>query len=191
MFQYCETSAERKTFSGQSWYTSPSYARKVSILKIFWNTKRFPYEMRRYCEPKTLTRILMPTPFLFLNVFRYRKFSEQQKGSSTKRFGTVKQTISKHNGDVRPIFILNIFRYQNVFETKKGSATKCSLLRNKQFQSTVVMPPPFLSLTFFPSGKLSETQKGSLTNSFGIVKQNSLPEDPDTPTPLMHENFLS
>ena len=62
-------------FSGESWYTSPSYARKVSIIRSLWNTKRFPYEMRRYCEPKTLTRILMPTPFLVLNVFRYGKFS--------------------------------------------------------------------------------------------------------------------
>ena len=43
-------------------------------------------------------------PLSFFEVFRYQKFSETQKGSSTKRFGTVKQTISKHNGDVRPLF---------------------------------------------------------------------------------------
>ena len=99
MFRYCETSAERRNLSGESWYTSPTYAQKLSVLKILWNSKGFPYEMRQYCEPKTLTRILMPTPFLVLNVFRYRKFSETQKGSLTKSFGTVKQNSFTENPD--------------------------------------------------------------------------------------------
>ena len=103
-FGFVRLQRREKNFSGESWYASISYARKILILKVCWNTKGFPYEMRWHCEPKTLTRILMRTPFLFLNVFRYRKFSETQKGSSTKRSGTVKQTFSKHNGDVRPFF---------------------------------------------------------------------------------------
>ena len=64
-----------------------------------------------------------------------------------------------------------------------------SLLRNKHFWSTVVMPRLFLSLTFFPSVKLSETQKGSSTKCFGTVKQNSFTENRDTPPVFMHEKF--
>ena len=53
------------------------------------------------------------------------------------------------------------------------------------------MPRPFHSLTFFPSGKLSETQKGSFTKCFGTVKQNRFTENRDTPPLFMHENFRS
>ena len=110
MFQYCETSAEKKTFSGQSWYTSPSYAKKISILINFCNTNGFPYEMRRYCEPKKLTRILMPNPFLFFKVFRYQKLSETQKGSLTNSFGSLKQKSLTENRDTPPLFMHEKFR---------------------------------------------------------------------------------
>ena len=131
MFRYCETSAERRNFSGESWYTWPSYARKISILKILWNTKGFPYEMRQYCEPKTLTRILMPTPFLVLNVFRYRKFSETQKCSLTKSFGTVKQNSFTENPDTpTPLCMKNFWtrfflkRWRLPYETFRYKETK-------------------------------------------------------------------
>ena len=131
MFRYCETSAERKNFSGESWYTSPSYARKISILKVLWNTKWFPYEMRQYCEPKTLTRMLMPTPFPVLNFFRYRKFSETQKGSLTKSFGTVKQNSFTENPDTpNPLCMKNFLtgfflkRWRLPYETFRYSDTK-------------------------------------------------------------------
>ena len=131
MFRYCETSAERRNLSGESWYTSPTYARKISSLKILWNTKGFPYEMRQYCEPKTLTRILMLTPFLVLNVFRYRKFSETQKGSLTKSFGTVKQNSFTENPDTpTPLCMKNFWtrfflkRWRLPYETFRYSETK-------------------------------------------------------------------
>ena len=87
IFWYCET----KKFYGESWYPSRFYAWKISMLDLFSNEEVFPNEMCRYCEAKKLTRILMPTPFLFLKVFRYQKFSETQKVSLTKAFLTVKQ----------------------------------------------------------------------------------------------------
>ena len=131
MFRYRETSAERRNFSGESWHTSPSYARKISISKNCRNTKGFPYEMRQYCEPKTLTRILMPTPFLVLNVFRNRKFSETQKGSLTISFGTVKQNSCTENLDPLPPLCMKNFwtrfflkRWRLPYETFRNSETR-------------------------------------------------------------------
>ena len=149
MFRYCETSAERRNFSGESWYTSPSYARKFSILKICWHRKVFPYEMRRYCEPKTLTRILMPTPFLFLNVFRYRKFSETQKGSLTKSFGTVKQSSFTENPDTPTPLMQEKFLNQIFSETMKASLRNVSIQRDKKILGQSWCPPTLFSLTFF------------------------------------------
>ena len=149
MFRYCETSAERINFSGESWYTSPSYARKISILKILWNTKGFPYEMRQYCEPETLTRILMPTPFLVLNVFRYRKFSETQKGSLTKSFGTVKQNSFTENPDTPTPLMHEKFLNQIFSETMKASLRNVSIQWDKKILGQSWCPPTFFSLTFF------------------------------------------
>ena len=171
MFRYCETSAERRNFSGESWYTSPSYARKFSILKICWHRKVFPYEMRRYCEPKTLTRILMPTPFLFLNVFRYRKFSETQKGSLTKSFGTVKQSSFTENPDTPTPLMQEKFLNQIFSETMKASLRNVSIQRDKKILGQSWCPPTFFSLTFFQK-IISETQKGSSTKCFGTVRWN-------------------
>ena len=57
-----------------------------------WHHKGFPYEVFRYCETKQFwQKIVLPAPSLIPNIFRYQKFSETQKGSSTKFFGTVRQ----------------------------------------------------------------------------------------------------
>ena len=45
-----------------------------------------------------------PCPLMHKN-FRYQKFSETQKGSSTKFFGTVRQEISTENRDT-PLFCI-------------------------------------------------------------------------------------
>ena len=188
MFQYCETSAERKNFSGESWYTSPSYARKISILKICWNRKVFPYEMRRYCEPKTLTRILMPTPFLFLNVFRYRKFSETQKGSLTKSFDTVKQNSFTENPDTPTPLMHEKFLNQIFSETMKASLRNVSIQWDKKILGQLWRPPTLFSLTFFQK-IISETQKVSSTKCLGTVRQKLSTENRETPPPPMLEKF--
>ena len=145
MFRYCETAAERRNFSGESWHTSPSYARKISILKILWNTKGFPYEMRQYCKPKTLTRILMPAPFLVLNVFRNRKISETQKGSSTKCFASGKQTFSKHSRDPRPFLSAKFSPSGNLSETQKGSLTNSfGIVKQNSLKENRDTPPLFM-----------------------------------------------
>ena len=158
MFRYCETSAERRNFSGESWYTWPSYARKVSILKILWNTKGFPYEMRQYCEPKTLTRILMPTPFLVLSVFWNRKFSETQKGSLTKSFGTMKQGSFTENPDTPNPLMHEKFLNQIFSETMKASLRNVSLQWDKKSLRTIVMPTQFLFPNIFPKNNFWNTE---------------------------------
>ena len=89
--------------------------------------------MRQYCEPKTLTRILMPTPFLVLNVFRYRKFSETQKGSLTKSFGTVKQNSFTENPDTPTHLMHEKFLNQIFSETMKSSLRNVSTQWDKKF----------------------------------------------------------
>ena len=169
MCRYCETSAERKNFSGESWHTSPSYARKISIIKILWNTKWFPYEMRQYCEPKTLTRMLMPTPFPVLNFFRYRKFSETQKGSLTKSFGTVKQNCFTENPDTPTPLMHEKFLNQIFSETMKAALRNVSIQWDKKILGQSWRPPTFFSLAFFQK-LISETRKGRSTKSFGTMR---------------------
>ena len=172
MFQYCETSAERRNFSGESWYTSPSYARKISILKICWNKKVFLYEMLRYCEPKTLTRILMPTPFLVLNFFRYRKFSEQQKGSLTKFFGTVEQNMFTENPDSPNPLMHEKFLNQFFSETMKASLRNVSIQWDKNVLGQSWCPPFFLSLTFFDIEKFLKHRTVHLRNVWVLWDKN-------------------
>ena len=54
-------------------------------------TKGFPYEIFRHCETKQFRRKNVNPPSLIPNIFRHQKYSETQKGSSTKFFGTVRQ----------------------------------------------------------------------------------------------------
>ena len=52
----------------------------------------FLYEMFWYCETKQFWRkIVIPAASLIPNIFRYQNFSETEKGSSSKRFDTVRQ----------------------------------------------------------------------------------------------------
>ena len=215
-------------FDAQSWRPPFFLSLLFFDFKKIWNTERFSTKSFGTMRPKNRLRIVMPTHFLFLNIFRLKKISETQMGSSTKRLGTVRQKLSTENRETPPppmhenfrlenfwntkrfpyeIFRFwepkkltrivmpapfvypNIFQNQKLSETQKGPLRNVSLLGSKHFRSTVVIPRPFLSSTFSPSGKMSETERGSLTYSFGIVKQNSLPENRDTPPLFMHEKF--
>ena len=62
----------------------------------YLKNKGFPHEDFRHCETKDFGRKIVrppPPPFL-LNFFPYHKFSETQKGSPTKFFGTARQKTS-------------------------------------------------------------------------------------------------
>ena len=56
------------------------------------STEGFPCKVFRNCETKQFwQKIVIPAPSLIASIFRYQKFSETQKGSSAKFFGTVRQ----------------------------------------------------------------------------------------------------
>ena len=133
-------------------------------------------------------KIVKPFPLLCMKSFDC-KTSETQKGSPTKCVSTVSQKHWRESWCPPPFLFLTFFDIEGFLKHRRVPLRNVSLLGNKHFRSTVVIPRPLLSSTFSPSGILSETQKGSLTNSFGIVKQNSRTENRDTPPIFMHEEF--
>ena len=60
--------------------------------------------MFRYCETKQFRQkiVLLPPSPVSRNSFRNQKFSEAQKGCSTKNFGTVRQKLIDGNRDAPP-----------------------------------------------------------------------------------------
>ena len=93
----------------------------------WWNTKGFPYQTFWHCERENFWRkfVIIPAPFLIPNIFRYQKFSEAEKVSTVKFFGTVRQQIFDGKSWCPPLsLIFNIFWYQKFSETQKGSSTK-------------------------------------------------------------------
>ena len=188
MFRYCGTSAERKNFSGESWHTSPSYARKISILKILWNTKGFPYEMRQYCEPKTLTRILMPTPFLVLNVFRYRKFSETQRVPWRNLSVLCNKIVLRRILIPYPPYAWKISE-PDFFWNDEGFPTKrFDTVRQKIFR-IIVMPTHFLFPSIFPKINFWNTE-GLLYEMFRYCKMKPFRRTIVTTAPFIIFNIF-
>ena len=162
-------------FDAQSWRPPPFLSLIFFDFKKIWNTERSLYGNFRYYETKKVDGESWCPPTLFsLTFFDIKIISETQKGSSMKCFGTVSQKNWRGSWCPPPLFTSTFFKIKNFLKRRRVPLRNVSLLGNKHFRSTVVIPRPFLSSSFSPSGKLSETQKGSLTNSFGIVKQNSL-----------------
>ena len=71
--------------------TSPVFSQSFSIPERFWNTKGLTYEDFRFWQETIFRRknVIFLSPFI-QKVFRYQKFSETQKVSATKIFGTVR-----------------------------------------------------------------------------------------------------
>ena len=106
----------------------------------------------------------MTTPFLVLNVFRYRKFSETQKGSLTKSFGTVKQNSFTENPDNPNPLMHEKFLNQISSETMKASLRNVSLQWDKRVLGQSWCPPTFFSLTFLQ--KIISNTEGVLYEMF-------------------------
>ena len=110
-FRYKNFSEARKGFPTKFFATETKNFRwKIAILPSFLSinffatgnvlkhsTEGFLYEMFRYCGTKKIWRkivILPPSSSpLIHKIFRFQKFSETQKGSPTKFFGTVRRQI--------------------------------------------------------------------------------------------------
>ena len=147
-----------------------------SIPASLWDTEGFLYEMIRYCETKQFWRkIVIPASFLIPNIFRYQKFSETQKGSSTKTFGTVRLKTFDGKSWCPPI-MHKVFRYLKFFETLKGSSTKFfGTGRLKTFDGKSWCPPTmhkvFRYLKFFETLEPKCSQR-----NFSVLRQKNLNE---------------
>ena len=104
----------------------PSYAKKSSIPEIFWNTEGFFYEMFRFCEAKNVDKKSW-YPLLMHKVFRYQIFSETQRSSPTKFFGTVRRKTLTKNRDI-PFLCIKCFDTTIFLKHRKVPPRKFSAL---------------------------------------------------------------
>ena len=184
-FRYYET----KKVDGESWCLPTFFSLTISDIKRILKHRRVHLRNVWVLWDKNFQRkIVKPLPLLCKKNFDC-KTSETQKGSPRKIFGTVSRKNWRGSLCPPPLFTSTFFNIKNFLKHRRFPLRNVSPLRNKHFRRTVVMPRLFISSKFSPSGEISEAQKGSLTNSFGIVKQNSLTENRDTPPLFMHEKF--
>ena len=158
----------------------------------FRNTKRFHYEMFRYCEPKKLTRIVMPVPFVYLNIFQYQKLSETQKGSSTECFATEKQTISKDSRDAQTLYFSNVFSiWRTIWNTEGFLDELFWFFETKKSYGESWYPSPFYAwkvsmLDFFWNEEVFPNEM------FQYCETKNMTENLVMPTPfLIHNTFRS
>ena len=136
---------------------------------------------------------MIPTPSIIPHIFRYLKFSQTQKGSSTKLFGTLYCDTKKI---WRKIVILPPPRSSiKIFDTRIFLKPGRVFLRNflvlwdQTISTTTHDTHPLYYPSHFSIPEISETLKGSPAKVFGTLKQKNSTEDRDTPPPFMHENF--
>ena len=104
--------------------------------------------------------ILPPFPPLIPNIFRYQRFSETQKGSLTKFFGTLRQEIFDGKSWYSPLLSINFFA-TGIFLTHstEGFTRKFSALWYKKFSTENLDTPPPLIHKLFRYREFSETQQ--------------------------------
>ena len=144
----------QKTSEKTSWYTLLGI--KFSDTRNQWNTKRiFRKSFATLREDNFNGKSwhhLSPTP----NNFRYKKFSETKKGSSTKSFGFLRQNGFDGKSWYPPPtpHLINFFRCQKLSETQKGSSRFFPLVWDKKSQQKIVIKIS-LSLSLYLSLSLS------------------------------------
>ena len=144
MFGYCET----KTSNGKSWNPSPSYAWKVSIVKLLKH-KKVPVRNFLVLRAKKPDEDRDPAPFVYLNIFQYQKLSETQKSSSTKRFATGRQTFSKHSRDPATFSFFNIFSiWKIIWNTENSLTNSFGIVKQNSLTENRDTPPIFMHEEF-------------------------------------------
>ena len=110
-------------FFGKNVNLPPSFAGNFSILEFFRTQEGFIYDCYRHCETTIFQRSLVISPVQ--KIFRYTKFSETPKRSSTKFFGTVSDTnFSTEKHDTPSSLMHKIFWYPKFSDTPKCSPTE-------------------------------------------------------------------
>ena len=163
----------------------------------FLKQEGFPYEISQYREEKNLDRKSFH-PLLLHKKFRYQKFLDTEKVSSTKCFGIVRQKTSTENLDI--LFLCQYFFDTRNFHKHRGFPLRnFSVLWDKNLRQKIRISRSMHKV--FQYQKFSETQKGSFTKCFGSVKQKTSTENRDMPflctkcfdtrNLLKHRRFLS
>ena len=162
-----------KIFDTKSWHNSlkPKNFRNPKLMTHWWVPLR---SFSALSDKKFRQKfVILPTPsypYLFSRPEIFR--STDQKGFSTKFFGTVRQTFrqkSWHNS-LKP----KIFRYPKLMTHWWFPLRSFSALSDKRFwQKIVIFPPPSYPYLFSRAEIFRSTdQKGFSTKFFGTVRQN-------------------
>ena len=138
--------------------------------------------------------ILPPFPPLIPNIFRYQRFSETQKGSLTKFFGTLRQEIFDGKSWYSPLLSINFFA-TGIFLTHstEGFTRKFSALWYKKFSTENLDTPPPLIHKLFRYREFSETQQRrvQLWIFSALWDKKISTVNLDTPPPLLSINFFA
>ena len=141
------------------------------------------------CQKTLQFRIVTPppsTPLLIHNFFPYRKFSEAQKGSPTKLFGTVRLKIFDGKSWY-PLICIKFFETPN-FRKHKGPPFEifryCETKKSPENRDAA----PLSMHEHFRYHNVFETQKGSPRKFFGTVRQKFF-DRKSWYTPVVHKIF--
>ena len=137
----------------------------------YFNTRNFLKHSRVHLRTDSvlwdktiLTENRETHPSLIPNIFRYPKPFETQKGSSTKRFGTViENNFDGKSWKPPPLLSLTIFDTRNFLKHRRAP------LRNDSVDKTILVENRNTRPLSYPFRypKPFETQKGSSTKWFG------------------------
>ena len=143
-FRYYET----RKVDGESWCPPTFFSLTFFDIKRVLKHRRVHLRNVWVLWDKNFQRkIVKPFPLLCMKNFDC-KTSETQKGSPTKCFGTVSQKDWGGSWCPPPLFPSTFFNIKNFLKRRRVPLRKVSLLGNKHFRSTVVIPDPFFLQNF-------------------------------------------
>ena len=138
--------------------------------------------------PKRRRRIVTPTHFLFLNIFRHKKISEIQKGSSKKCLGIVTQKLPTKNHETLPPPMPEKFRLLNFWNTKRFPYENFRYCEPKKL-TWIVMPAPLFTSTFFNIKNFLKHRWVPLRN-VSLLENKHFRSTVVIPDPFFLQNFL-
>ena len=123
---------------------------------------------------------------LIHKIFRYQKFCETQKGSSTKWFGTVRQKI--FDGNLwYPLLCIEFFDTPNFLRQWRDAHEIVRHCETKNFRRKNVIPP-FSSIKLFETRSFLKNSRIPLRNFSALWDIKTSTENRDMP-PLIHNFF--
>ena len=91
---------------------------------------------------------MIPLPSVILKIFRFQKFSETHKGSSTKYFGTVRQNFLDGKSWYHPFYAWKFFDTRNFLRYRRVPPRNILVLYDKNFSTENRDTSPLLGMSF-------------------------------------------